>query len=58
MAATEAEQASELYVTLKPEAIADARTYVLSRTPAELQTEMEGVIAADFPPPPAPPAAA
>lgn len=41
-----------LYVTLKPEATAEARKYVLVRTPSRLQEAMGAKIDADFPPPP------
>ena len=40
-----------LYATLKPEAVASARSYVLARTPAKYQEGMIALIAADFPPP-------
>jgi len=56
---TEAEAAEleALYAKLKPEAIAEARKYVLNRTPAQFQLDMEDLIATDFPPPEPPPVA-
>jgi hypothetical protein len=50
----EQEQCDLLYDQLKPEAIASARSYVLARTPANLQEAMNDKIDADFPPPPPP----
>jgi len=44
-------EVDRIYETLKPEAVAAARSYVLARTPVNLQVAMEAKIAADFPPP-------
>jgi hypothetical protein len=50
----ETAQLDLLYTELKPQAIAAARSYVMNRTPANLQEAMTAKIDADFPPPPPP----
>lgn len=51
---TPTEEATDLYAKLKPGALADARAYILTRTPPELQEIMAGLIEADIDPPPDP----
>lgn len=48
----EQETVDNLYLELKPEALAAARNYVMSRTPAQFQEAMKAKVDADFPPPP------
>lgn len=45
---TPAEAAADLYGQLKPEAIVQAREYVMSHTPADIQQEMLEIIEADL----------
>jgi hypothetical protein len=47
---TSVEMAQDLYAKLKPNALAEPRKYVMTRTPAHLQDEMAALIDADIPP--------
>ena len=51
MTDADTETVNNLYLELKPIAIAGAREYVLARTPVHLNAAMQDLIAADFPPP-------
>jgi hypothetical protein len=51
---TQVEAATLLYAQLKPAAVRAARSYVMERTPHELQEEMAVLIDADVPPTDAP----
>lgn len=47
---TDVQWAQSLYNDLKPQAIRAARTYVMTRTPHEIQDEMAHIIDSDIPP--------